>query len=190
MPENHPGDRRALLQQLDAYQRRYPAEWVMAARMRDFVYHHERCFQRDLWVGHVTGSAWLLDRSGEQVLLTHHRKLDKWLQLGGHADGESEIAKVALKEAREESGITGIELLSSDIFDLDIHLIPARNGEPSHYHYDCRFLLQCTDSEDFTVSDESHDLMWIPLDELDTRTREISMQRMATKTPRSLTLCS
>lgn len=183
MPDPDFKSRRTLLKQIEAYQRKYPGEWLTAARMRDFIYHHARCFHRDLSTGHVTGSAWLLDCSGERVLLTHHRKLDKWVQLGGHADGEPDVAKVALREAREESGISGIELMSADIFDLDIHLIPARDDEPSHYHYDCRFLLQCTEHEDFTVSDESHDLVWIPLTELGRYTREVSIARMAARTP-------
>ncbi len=175
--------RRRLLAQIRDYRERFPVEWRTAARLRDFVYHHARCFERGLTVGHVTGSAWLLDKNREKVLLTHHRKLNKWVQLGGHADGESDVARVALAEAREESGIERIELISADIFDLDIHLIPARADEPSHYHYDCRFLLQCDRDEDFIVSEESHDLAWIPLGDIQTWTRERSVLRMVAKTP-------
>lgn len=181
MTSTHTMHRRQLLALVDTYRQEFPDEWLMAARLRDFVYHYARCFERELSIGHVTGSAWLLDPAGERVLLTHHRKLDKWVQLGGHADGEGDIARVALAEACEESGISDIELLSGEIFDLDIHLIPARKGERSHYHYDCRFLMQCRNDEDYVVSDESHDLAWIPLTDIQAYTQEPSVVRMAAK---------
>lgn len=154
----------------------------MASRLKYFVSHQVRCFERELTLGHITGSAWLLDLHRERVLLTHHAKLDKWMQLGGHADGETDVARVALREAMEESGITDIELLWPDIFDIDIHLIPARGNEPSHYHYDCRFVLQCTGDEDYVVSDESRDLRWVPIDDVQRYTREPSVMRMVAKT--------
>ncbi|MEX2488033.1 MAG: NUDIX hydrolase [Pseudomonadales bacterium] len=174
--------RNHLLTLLDRYKRRFPSESLMASRMRYFVAHQRCCFDRELSLGHVTGSAWLLDARRQRVLLTHHAKLDKWMQLGGHADGESDVASVAHREAAEESGIADLRLLSPELFDIDIHLIPARRNEPSHYHYDCRFVLQCIDNEDYVVSDESHDLRWIPIDDVHTYTREPSVMRMVAKT--------
>ena len=173
--------RNQLRQLLDVYADRYPEEVDTTARFRSFIDAHENCFERLLVVGHVTGSAWLVNRAGDFVLLTHHRKLDRWLQLGGHADGESDVAKVALGEAREESGIEGIKIISPELFDVDIHAIPARGAEPRHFHYDCRLALQVTGSEDFSVSRESHDLQWIAIDKLDSVTDEPSMLRMAEK---------
>ena len=154
----------------------------MAQRLQSFVEDNPRCFSRELGIGHVTGSAWLLDRAMKRVLLTHHKKLDIWVQLGGHADGESDISRVALREAVEESGIDTVELLAPDIFDIDIHLIPARGSEPEHYHYDCRFLLVADADESFVVSDESHNLAWIPLGEVARYSTEESMSRMVQKT--------
>ena len=149
--------------------------------MISFVRNHVKCFERSLLKGHITGSCWLVDRAGARVLLTHHKKLNKWLQLGGHADGDPDVLSVALKKAREESGIIGLEPCSTSLFDIDIHPIPARGPEPFHYHYDCRFAIRVQDNDSFVVSDESHELRWVPVAELSSITDEESMLRMALK---------
>ena len=129
--------------------------------------------------GHVTGSAWIVDQAGERTQLTHHRKLNMWIQLGGHSDGDPNSLNVALREANEESGLT-VNPVAESIFDLDIHLIPARKSEPAHYHYDVRYIL-VADSDAFTVSEESLDLAWVSPKELPTLTDEESMLRMLAK---------
>jgi 8-oxo-dGTP pyrophosphatase MutT (NUDIX family) len=116
------------------------------------------------------------------VLLTHHRKLGRWLQLGGHSDGDPDTLGVAQTEASEESGLC-VRPLSEAVFDLDVHEIPARKGDPAHWHFDVRFALQVTGSEDFRVSGESLDLAWVPIDRLGEYTDEASMLRMARKWP-------
>ena len=153
----------------------------MVDRYLSFVENNVDCFKRSLLIGHVTGSAWLLDSKRERVLLTHHRKLDRWLHPGGHADGESDVSKVAMTEALEESGLPDIGFVTPELFDVDIHEIPARKDEPAHFHYDCRFLLASTGTDEFVISDESNDLAWVPFDELDEYTDEESMLRMARK---------
>lgn len=130
-----------------------------------FVREHSDCFERTCLPGHVTGSAWLLNRDGTHVLLTHHRKLNMWLQLGGHCDGQADVLDVSIREAQEESGIHNIEPVMNNIFDVDIHLIPERPGEAAHYHYDINFLLRVKDNSSFAVSEESHDLKWFAWDE-------------------------
>jgi 8-oxo-dGTP pyrophosphatase MutT (NUDIX family) len=122
-------------------------------------------FRRERLAGHFTASAWLVDAAGERLLMTHHRKLDRWLQLGGHADGDRDLAAVALREAEEESGLTGLRVLP-EIFDLDRHWIPERADVPGHWHYDVRYVVCATASEDFAVSDESHALAWRRIDAL------------------------
>lgn len=93
--------------------------------------------------------------------LTLHKKLGFWLQLGGHADGDSNLLSVAIKEAYEESGLNNISVLSEEIFDIDIHYIPKFKSVPGHYHYDVRFLLKnCDDDDKIKISDESNDLRW------------------------------
>lgn len=167
---------------LQRYAARHPAEAATCRRYTAFVEAHPDCFERHLRAGHVTGAAWVLDKAGARTLLTHHRKLGRWLQLGGHVDGEADVAAAAAREAEEESGIADLELVSPEIFDLDIHPIPARGDEPAHLHYDARFLFRASGSEDFVVSGESIDLAWVPLDRLGDFTAEESILRMAMKT--------
>jgi 8-oxo-dGTP pyrophosphatase MutT (NUDIX family) len=114
-------------------------------------------------------------------LLTHHAKLDRWLQLGGHADGDGNVLAVAVKEAEEESGLLDFVQVGKGIFDIDIHPIPARKGEPEHLHYDVRFVLRPGGSLEFTVSDESHDLRWVSPEDVKGLTTETSMMRMVDK---------
>jgi 8-oxo-dGTP pyrophosphatase MutT (NUDIX family) len=115
--------------------------------------------------------------------MTHHKKLGKWLQLGGHADGESDLLKVALREATEESGIQQFKVLSEEIFDLDIHGIPQNNSELGHLHYDVRFLIEADPTgEAVIISDESHDVSWIQIADVAKLNAEVSIQRMINKT--------
>lgn len=176
--------RRSTLSKLDAYAQRFPGENNTTSRMIEFINSHSDCFERELPIGHMTGSAWLLDESLDRALLTHHRKLNRWLQPGGHADGQSDIAAVCLREAKEESGLSEIELVSDALLDIDIHVIPARGDEPEHRHYDCRFLLRCLGDDAYVVSKESHDLAWIKLSDIRKYTDEESIDRMVDKTLR------
>lgn len=173
--------RKPLLDQLTTYQAQHPAEAETVARFIRFVETQADCFERALLEGHVTGSAWIVDASGTRVLLTHHRKLDAWLQLGGHADGDPDVMAVAVKEAEEESGLCDFEAIAEGIFDLDIHPIPERKGVPEHLHYDVRYVLRANGSTDYVVSEESHDLRWVPLGEVSTLTTDESMLRMVRK---------
>jgi 8-oxo-dGTP pyrophosphatase MutT (NUDIX family) len=139
-------------------------------------------FMRSHPVGHFTGSAWLVSADGERVLLTHHRKLGRWLQLGGHADGDRDLANVALREAEEESGLTEL-VVESAIFDLDRHRIPARGDEPEHWHYDVRYVaVRATGSEQFAISEESLALAWKSIREIaNDASADASLKRMAGK---------
>ncbi len=173
--------RQPLLLLLDRYAPLHPDEADVVERFRDFVERNPECFERSLREGHVTGSAWILDRAGERVLLTHHRKLNRWLQPGGHADGDPDVLAVSSREAFEETGLASLEPVGQGIFDLDIHAIPARGEEAGHFHYDVRFLLRDKGDGKFIVSGESHDLAWVPLGELERFTDEESMLRMRKK---------
>lgn len=166
--ESIPEDNRApLCRQLLSYMERRPERRCAAQQLLQFVLSTPDCFERSHETGHITGSAWLLNPSGNKALLTLHRKLKLWVQPGGHADGDPDVLRVALREACEESGIEGIRPLSSDIYDVDIHLIPARplTGEPAHLHYDVRYLLQAP-HEHYVISDESDALVWCSNEEL------------------------
>jgi 8-oxo-dGTP pyrophosphatase MutT (NUDIX family) len=137
-------------------------EDAVADRFLAFLASDPNVFERSHAPGHFTGSAWLVSADGERVLLTHHRKLGRWLQLGGHADGDRDLARVALREAEEESGLRDLAVEPA-IFDLDRHLIPARGEEPAHWHYDVRYVVRATGGEDFAVSEESLELAWRPV---------------------------
>jgi 8-oxo-dGTP pyrophosphatase MutT (NUDIX family) len=138
---------------------RDPADAEATGMFQDFAGSQAECCERTLVGGHFTGSAWLVSADGARVLLTHHRKLDRWLQLGGHADGDGDLAAVALREAEEESGLTGLSV-EAEPFDLDRHFIPARGNEAGHWHYDVRFVVRASDNEGFIASEESHALAW------------------------------
>jgi 8-oxo-dGTP pyrophosphatase MutT (NUDIX family) len=146
-----------------------------------FLDEAERPFDREHLAGHFTGSAWLVSADGERVLLTHHRKLDRWLQLGGHADGESDLAAVALREAGEESGLSGLSV-DPDIFDVDRHWIPERKNEPGHWHYDVRYVVHASADDTFVVSEESLELAWVSIRALaEAAATDESLRRMARK---------
>lgn len=157
-------------------------EEICYSRFNNFVLQNTNCFERELQEGHVTGSAWIVDSSRKHVLLNHHAKLNVWMQFGGHCDGDSDVERVALKEAHEETGLGKLNRLEPGIFDLDIHLIPERKDLKAHYHYDVRFIFEADPKERFEVSHESHDLKWLPLIELDQFTTETSILRMRRKT--------
>ena len=173
--------RARLLELLHRYRPVDAEDAACLARFTAFVESQPGCFERSLQTGHVTGSAWIVNRDGSQVLLTHHRKLDIWVQPGGHADGDPDVAAVAAREALEETGLRGLVTRGSGIFDLDIHSIPARGETPAHEHFDARFAFQATTSEAFRVSAESHALAWVDLNDLEKVTREPSLLRMREK---------
>ena len=174
-------DRAEIIQQLRDYRTRWPGESGTVDRFIDFVAAHADCCERHLAAGHITGSAWVVDRAGTHVLLTHHKKLGLWVQLGGHADGDPDVFRVARREAEEESGLGGLVAVDGRFFDIDVHRIPARGNVPEHLHWDLRYAFRAMGGEDFVVSDESHDLRWVDIRQLEAFTQEESMLRMARK---------
>jgi 8-oxo-dGTP pyrophosphatase MutT (NUDIX family) len=182
--------RKAILDILDLYLRRYPDEEGMVDRIRSLVTRQPDCFERTCQPGHITGSAWVVSADFTRYLLTHHRKLDRWLQLGGHADGQTDPSRVALREAEEESGMTGFTLVETDgrvmPIDVDVHLIPARASEPAHEHHDLRYLLIAPADRTIRASDESHAVRWFTRNQLLEATREESILRMLRKGERIL----
>lgn len=176
--------RQDLLAKLAVYEPTDAHEAAMTARLRAFVAANENCFERSLAIGHVTGSAFVVDYERRHVLLTHHGKLDKWLQLGGHADGDSDVLRVALREATEESGLEHVRPVHGEIFDIDIHLIPARRTEPEHDHHDIRYLLEADRAAALRITSESKALQWVALERVAELTSEESMLRMVRKARR------
>lgn len=158
-------------------------EAAMTVETLQFVEEFPDCLLRSCGPGHLTGSAWIVNPERTHTLLTHHLKLDKWLQLGGHADGEADLLAVALREAREESGLTRVRTLSPAIFDVDRHWIPPRKSDAGHYHYDLRFLFEADPREPLVRAHaESKELAWVELGRVTALNPEESMARMVRKT--------
>lgn len=174
--------RRPLVSLLEAYRPFDADDDAARERILAFVLANPDCFERSLLAGHVTGSAWILDPSRSRCLLTHHRKLDRWLQLGGHADGQTDILEVAMREGREESGLVSLRPVAASIFDCDVHRIPARKSEPEHFHYDVRFLLEADNAEPLVISEESKELAWVNLGDVAGLNPDASVMRMVAKT--------
>ncbi|MEL6429820.1 MAG: NUDIX hydrolase [Planctomycetota bacterium] len=127
--------------------------------------------------GHLTASCLLWSAARDAVLLHHHKKLDLWLQFGGHCDGEGDLGAVALRETIEESGIEPTWISPAPV-DFDVHGIPARPGEPAHDHLDVRYLAVAPPGAAFVTSDESHALAWVPPDEVEARGADASLLRL------------
>jgi 8-oxo-dGTP pyrophosphatase MutT (NUDIX family) len=177
--------RKPLLDVLERYLARYPDERVTVDHVRQFVRANPDCFLRSCVDGHMTGSAWILSHDHQRFLLTHHRKLDRWLQLGGHADGDNDLAEVALREAREESGLGAFAIAwphgESLPLDIDVHRIPARGDEPAHLHHDLRYLLVADRDQELRISSESLDLRWFERSRAAELLADESLRRMARK---------
>ena len=195
--------RQPLLTLLDRYEAIHPRETPMIARVRALVAARSDCFDRTCLPGHITGSAWIVSADGQRHLLVHHRKLNRWLQPGGHADGQTDVAAAALREAVEETGLTSLRFAdvasllalraSDDIplpFDVDVHLIPERRSaageliDSAHEHHDIRFLLIAPSDEAIRVSDESHDVRWFTPEEIERLDTDESVLRMLRKVER------
>lgn len=173
---------RALATAFSAYGARWPDERGVVESFLALLDSDEDPFIRARLAGHFTASALVVDRSGARTLLTHHRKLGLWLQPGGHADGDRDLRRVALREAEEETGLVGLSVEGDAIFDLDRHWIPVHKDVPAHWHYDVRHVVRAGEDERFLVSDESHALAWrdiagLAVDE----GADASLRRMAAK---------
>jgi 8-oxo-dGTP pyrophosphatase MutT (NUDIX family) len=159
-----------LFAQLDAHRAADDKEARDVAFIRAFLVRHpDDAHLRSQPEGHLTGSAFILDAARERVLLLHHRKLGRWLQPGGHGEGEIDPREIALREIEEETGLTGTGLLPCPdprILDVDVHGIPARPGEPAHAHLDLRYGFVAGVGAAPRVSSESRELRWFSVDSL------------------------
>jgi 8-oxo-dGTP pyrophosphatase MutT (NUDIX family) len=165
---------------------KHAAENAIEERYRvDTIYFVRRFpqswWQRSVGEGHVTASAMVINRQRTHALLLHHAKLNRWLQPGGHID-DADISPAygALREAQEESGLPQLALASENLFDVDVHAIPARGAEPAHLHYDVRYLV-IANAMDIALSDESLAFQWKPLNDLLDGDTDESIARMARK---------
>lgn len=173
--------------------RRYGEYWPddrpeALQRYIEFVNSTEDCCLRSHTAGHCTGSAFIVSPDLRQTLLLYHPFLKRWLQPGGHADGDPDLMRVALREASEETGLAEERFRPLEIghrarmpLDLDIHAIPERGSEPAHFHYDLRFLLAADPTDALTPESEAMKLEWLPLEKVSERTEEESVLRLVRK---------
>lgn len=169
-----------LINQLNSYQAFNSHENLMLVKMKRFLDTFDNCFDRELEIGHFTASVFVTNELNTKVLLLHHAKLQKWLQPGGHCDGNPDTLEVAKKELREETGLIP-DAVYEKIFDIDIHEIPANKSNIAHLHYDIRYLFKCKESQKIIQNNESNGIKWIELAELNNYTIEDSIVRMKEK---------
>ena len=176
--------RQELLQLLNRHETRFMEEAGFVARARAFVEANTDVFNREHLPLHVTGSAWVVSPDFTQALILHHVKQDQWFQPGGHADGDNDVLRVALRETSEETGLDPdqIQLLSDEVFDVDIHTIPASQHDTWHEHIDLRFLVQIDNRLPVPGSDESHEVLWVDLRHVSAYNNNRSSWRMVEKT--------
>jgi 8-oxo-dGTP pyrophosphatase MutT (NUDIX family) len=170
---------RNVLSSLDLSDR--PDEAACRQRMIELIDSCPDCFLRDAFPAHFTGSGFVVSADGRRGLLNHHRKLDRWLQFGGHCDGEEDLLSVAQREAYEESGIAGLVVASTRPFDLDIHEIPAIGNEPVHLHYDVRYILIAPEDAEIRTSSESKELRWFTSAEMKNWNLDPGLRRLIEK---------
>lgn len=179
------------LAMLDDYAQRFPDEDATTQKIRRLVQSRDNHLDRVCRPGHLTASAWVLSADRKSCLLMHHRKLNRWLQPGGHADGDSDLVRVAKREVEEESGIAELQLIgpceSGVPLDLDVHEIPARynaEGElidDAHEHHDFRFLFAQQYDAPLRPNEESFAMRWFLPEELCEVTDEASVLRLLEK---------
>lgn len=171
-----------LQQKISEFTDKYPETSDQAQRVLDFLSQEKRHFHREQLDGHITASAIVVNQNLTKILLTYHAKFDRWQQLGGHADGDSDTIRVAHREAYEESGLppSEIRLLEEDIFDIGVYDTPQKENVPAHIHYDIGYLFQANDTLPLQISRESKDLGWKSVDVL------LSMESLEESTRRML----
>ena len=172
----------SLLRELRRYE---PFDAVERQHCRDLIAllgTGDAGFSRDAFdPGHVTASCFVIDPTGGRVLLHRHKRLGRWLQMGGHVEDDEPLIAAALREAAEESGLEDLEMLPG-IVDVDVHRIPAGKGEPEHRHFDVRFVARTQEPGAITMDrSESDTLAWFPLEEAVAAMNEEASRRVLDK---------
>ena len=178
--------RRELLCMLKRYRSHFMEEVAYVQSAIPYIEQNENIFDRKLLPAHVTGSAWVVNPNWQKALLLHHRKHGQWFQPGGHADGDADIVRVALRECAEETGLfpRDIHLVDSSIFDVDIHTIPSMGDVSQHEHIDIRFVVEIDDRLTIPGNSESNAITWLPLNQVLSYNHNRSTFRMVEKTRR------
>ena len=139
------------------------------ALILDFLAKNPDAFYRTNLVAHMTASAWVVNPARDRVLMVYHKIYDSWSWTGGHADGDEELARVALRELREETGVRSARLLTEEIFSLESLTVDGHEKHgayvPSHLHLNVTYLLEADDHDPLTVCEEENSgVRWFSLD--------------------------
>ncbi len=149
-------------------------------RILELAREHRDLLHRECLSAHLTASALVMNPARNKFLLHHHAKLNRWLQFGGHCDGDANLPAVALRESIEESGVIDLSI-DPTIIDIDIHEIPAGGGVPAHLHLDVRFCVLAPEGSRTQISDESLGIEWYRVDEIDQVDTDDSVLRLVRK---------
>lgn len=174
-------ERTTVLEELFAYRAIDELDRQNRATTISFVEREPLAAERTTVLGHLTSSAWVINHCDTHVLLMHHRKLEKWLQPGGHADGSYALKEVAIREVFEETGVENLSDVGSGIFDIDVHEIPARGEVPHHLHFDIRYAFRARLTCPVTQNSESLGVEWVELSRVEEKTNDLSILRMRRK---------
>ena len=136
----------------------------------DFLQKNPDAFYRTNRIAHMTASAWVVNPARNRVLMVYHNIYDSWSWTGGHADGEEDLAAVALRELREETGVRSARLLSEEIFSLESLTVDGHEKRgayvPSHLHLNVTYLLEADDQDPLTICEEENSgVRWFTLDD-------------------------
>ncbi len=161
----------------------FEEEQAFRLKIIAFLAQNPAFYQRTTLSGHVTGSAWIVSADFKKALLIHHKKLNIWIQPGGHADDTDEsLLHTAAREAAEECGVA-VAALQNQIFDVDVHFIPQKNEVPGHFHYDFRYIFVADEKAKKTIdTTEINDAQWVDIESLIHENTAQSIRRMAIKT--------
>jgi 8-oxo-dGTP pyrophosphatase MutT (NUDIX family) len=178
----------ALLRDLDSHTAADSLEQASLSRIREFVTRSPGAFSRANPEGHITASAVVTRREDPAFLLVWHRKLDRWLQPGGHMeDGDRSVLEAAVREAREETGLESFEFpLGERILDMDVHPIPAHGPDPPHFHFDIRYVLTATST--VAAAPDADEIRWFTLPQAMAAGIDESLARALRKAAASLSL--
>ena len=161
-----------LLKELKSYEPFDDTEKIELARFINFLENTKNVYSRNNLVGHLTSSSWIVNNDKSKVFLIRHNIYNCWAPLGSHADNETNLSYVAIKEAQEESGMQNIKLLDKKILDISVMSVPEhiknKKVVPAHFHFDVRYLLEANEDEEIKISErEVSDGRWFKINEIE-----------------------
>ena len=160
-------------------------------QLKQFLHDSSNPYDRSNLIAHVVADAWIVNPSRDKVVLVEHPLNSRWLAPGGHCDGNPDVFASAVREAKEETGLTGLKpLLNNMIFDINVGSVSEhwRNSKliPTHLHFDICFAFEAPHNAPLRISSESIQLAWIPLEKIPTLNFPPSHYRRPKKTTKDL----